>query len=80
MNCETQREADEMWSKLSADGREVPCGWLKDRYGLSWQVFPVAFIEMLQDPAPAKTDRVMRAVLGMKRLIIEEFQRAFDGR
>jgi predicted 3-demethylubiquinone-9 3-methyltransferase (glyoxalase superfamily) len=79
VNCETQQEVDELWAMLSAGGAEQPCGWLKDRYGLSWQVVPSVLGRMLQDKDPAKAQRVMQAMLGMTKIDIQGLQRAYDG-
>ena len=79
MNCETQEEVDELWEKLSAGGKEVECGWLKDKYGLSWQVVPTVLGELLGDKDPAKSQRVMNAVLKMKKLDIEGLKKAYQG-
>jgi predicted 3-demethylubiquinone-9 3-methyltransferase (glyoxalase superfamily) len=79
VNCENQQEVDEFWTKLSEDGSPGPCGWLKDKYGLSWQVVPTALGEMLADPDPAKTERVMAALLTMQKLDLAALQRAFAG-
>ena len=79
VNCETQAELDEYWRRLSEGGEPGPCGWLKDRYGLSWQIVPTLVGEMLQDPDAAKSDRVMRAILGMGKLDIEGLRRAYEG-
>jgi predicted 3-demethylubiquinone-9 3-methyltransferase (glyoxalase superfamily) len=68
VNCDDQKEVDHFWGKLSAGGQEVQCGWLKDRFGLSWQVVPTALIEMLQDKDPEKSKRTMAAMLKMKKL------------
>jgi predicted 3-demethylubiquinone-9 3-methyltransferase (glyoxalase superfamily) len=80
VNCQTQEEVDELWEKLSAGGEHGPCGWLKDRYGLSWQIVPVALGEMLSDPDPAKSQRVMAAMLNMGKLDEAELRRAYEGR
>jgi len=80
VNCENQREVDHFWDKLSAGGQEVQCGWLKDRFGLSWQVVPTALIEMLQDKDPEKSKRTMAAMLKMKKLDVDALKRAYDGR
>ncbi len=78
--CEDQKEIDYFWSKLTADGgEEGPCGWLKDKFGLSWQVAPTRLHEMLSDPDPAKRDRAMTQMLKMKKLDIEPLERAFAG-
>jgi len=77
VNCETQEEVDEFWEKLSEGGKEGPCGWLKDRYGLSWQINPIVLGEMLSDPDPAKAQRVMQAMLQMKKIDINRLQQAY---
>jgi len=79
VSCETQEEIDQLTAKLSGGG-ELQCGWLKDKYGLSWQIVPAVLHRMMTDKDPAKTDRVMRAVLGMKKLDIATLKRAFDGK
>src|SRR5882672_4321838 len=71
VNCETQEEVDHFWTKLSADGQEVQCGWLKDKFGISWQVVPTALIEMLGDKDPGRSQRVMAAMLKMTKIDIE---------
>jgi predicted 3-demethylubiquinone-9 3-methyltransferase (glyoxalase superfamily) len=80
VNCETQQEVDELWDKLSVDGEKGRCGWLKDRYGLSWQIIPSALGKMLQDKDPAKSKRVMQAMLQMSKIDIEKLQQAYDGK
>ena len=80
VNCETQKELDHFWKKLSAGGQEVECGWLKDRYGLSWQVIPADLPDMLQDGDPERTRAVMAAVLKMKKLDIATLRQAYEGR
>ena len=80
VNCETQEEVDHFWERLSAGGQEVQCGWLKDRFGVSWQVVPTVLIEMLQDKAPQKAKRVMAAMLKMKKISIEPLRQAYEGR
>ena len=80
MNCETQEEVDELWEKLSAGGKEVECGWLKDKYGLSWQIVPTVFSEMLQDKDAERSQRVMKAVLQMKKLDIARLEQAYHQR
>jgi predicted 3-demethylubiquinone-9 3-methyltransferase (glyoxalase superfamily) len=70
VNCETQEEIDEFWEKLSDGGEQGVCGWLKDKYGLSWQIVPTALGKMLQDKDSEKVNRVMQAVLHMKKLYI----------
>ncbi|MET7544179.1 MULTISPECIES: VOC family protein [unclassified Streptomyces] len=71
VDCESQAEVDELWAKLTDGGEESQCGWLKDKYGLSWQIVPRGLSEALSDPDPAKADRAMKAMLGMKKLDIE---------
>ena len=78
VNCETQQEVDELWKKLSAGGREDPCGWLQDKYGLSWQIIPTALGKMLGDKDPQKANRVMQAMLKMKKIDIKGLQQAYD--
>ncbi|HZS09059.1 MAG TPA: VOC family protein [Blastocatellia bacterium] len=78
VSCETQQEIDEFWEKLSAGGEEGPCGWLKDRYGLSWQVTHTGWAEMLNDPDPRRSKRVMDAVLKMKKIDIKTLQQAYE--
>ena len=77
VNCETQKEVDELWSKLSAGGEEGPCGWLKDKFGLSWQIVPVALGRMMQDKDPKKAKRVMEAMLQMKKMDIARLEQAY---
>ena len=79
INCADQDEVDYYWSKLSDGGEEGPCGWLKDRYGLSWQVCPTGMLELLNDPDPGRVERAMRAMLGMKKLDLAALQAAADG-
>ncbi len=78
VNCETQEEVDELWEKLSLGGKEGQCGWLKDKYGLSWQVVPSVLGEMMQDKDAEKSSRVMKAVLQMKKIDIRTLQQAYD--
>ena len=78
VNCQTQEEVDEYWKKLSDGGREVQCGWLKDKYGLSWQIVPTILSEMLNDPDPKKADRVMKAMLQMKKIDIKGLKQAYE--
>ena len=77
VNCETQQEVDELWEKLSEGGQKSRCGWLKDKYGLSWQVVPTALVEMLQDKDAKKSSRVMQAMLQMDKIDIETLRRAY---
>jgi predicted 3-demethylubiquinone-9 3-methyltransferase (glyoxalase superfamily) len=78
--CEDQKEIDYFWSKLTAGGQEGPCGWLKDKFGLSWQVVPTALIDMLKDPDAAKSQRVTKAFLQMKKFDIAALKRAYEGK
>jgi len=78
VNCESQGEIDEFWARLSEGGEEGPCGWLKDRYGVSWQIVPTVLDELVRDPDPDRGQRAMKAMLGMKKLDIAELQRAAD--
>jgi predicted 3-demethylubiquinone-9 3-methyltransferase (glyoxalase superfamily) len=78
VNCETQQEVDDLWEKLSAGGKKDRCGWLKDKYGLSWQIIPSALGAMLQDKDPEKSKRVMQAMLQMSKIDIDALQRAYD--
>ena len=80
VNCDTQKEVDHYWSKLSAGGEESRCGWLKDKFGLSWQVVPVVLIEMLADKDPAKAKRVTHAMLQMDKIDIPTLKKAYDGK
>ncbi|HEV8124629.1 MAG TPA: VOC family protein, partial [Gemmatimonadales bacterium] len=78
VHCKNQDEVDEYWEKLTQGGHEVECGWLKDRYGLSWQIIPTILPKMLNDPDQEKADRVMEAMLTMKKIDIEQLERAYD--
>ena len=80
VSCETQEEVDALWSKLSADPKSEQCGWLKDRFGLSWQIVPTALGRLMGDKDPAKARRVMDAMLKMKKIDITALQQAFDGK
>jgi predicted 3-demethylubiquinone-9 3-methyltransferase (glyoxalase superfamily) len=79
VNCDTQQEVDEFWEKLSAGGEQIQCGWLKDKYGLSWQIVPTVLGQLMQDKDPKKSERVMRALLQMKKLDIAGLKRAYEG-
>ena len=81
VHCETQEEVDYYWEKLSegGDAQAQQCGWLKDKYGASWQIVPAVLIEMLQDPDAEKSQRVMAAMLHMKKIDIETLKRAYAG-
>jgi predicted 3-demethylubiquinone-9 3-methyltransferase (glyoxalase superfamily) len=74
--CETQAEVDYFWSKLSQGGRDGPCGWLKDKFGLSWQVVPAILPKLLKDPNPAKAEGVMKAMLQMRKIDIAVLKQA----
>lgn len=76
VNCETQQEVDELWDKLSEGGRKDRCGWLTDKYGLSWQIIPSALMELMSDPDPEKSRRVMKAMLQMDKIDIAGLRRA----
>jgi predicted 3-demethylubiquinone-9 3-methyltransferase (glyoxalase superfamily) len=78
VNCETQEEVDELWDKLSAGGSQEQCGWLKDQYGVSWQIVPTALGELMQDQDAAKAERVMKAMLHMKKLDINTLKQAAE--
>ncbi|MDI3389944.1 VOC family protein [Streptomyces sp. B-S-A8] len=81
VDCEDQKEVDRLWSALTADGgAEGPCGWLKDKYGLSWQIVPRALDELLADPDPARAARAMKAMLGMGKLDVQALTDAADGK
>jgi len=81
VNCTSQQEVDELWEKLLAGGgAEDACGWLRDKYGLSWQIIPTALGEMMSDPDKQKAGRAMQAMLKMKKIDIAEMRRAFDGK
>ncbi len=78
VNCQTQQEVDTYWDKLSAGGAEAQCGWLKDQFGLSWQIVPTALPELLAHPDPAKANRVMKAMLTMKKIDVQELRKASE--
>jgi predicted 3-demethylubiquinone-9 3-methyltransferase (glyoxalase superfamily) len=79
VHCETQNEVDYYWNALTERGQGGSCGWLKDKYGVSWQIVPSALPGMLMDPDPEKTQRVTKAFLQMKKFDIEELERAYKG-
>jgi predicted 3-demethylubiquinone-9 3-methyltransferase (glyoxalase superfamily) len=79
VTCADQKEIDHYWDKLSDGGEEGPCGWLKDRFGLSWQVAPAGMAGMINDPDRARADRAMRAMLGMKKIDLAALTAAADG-
>jgi predicted 3-demethylubiquinone-9 3-methyltransferase (glyoxalase superfamily) len=78
VNCETQQEVDELWEKLSEGGEMQQCGWLQDKYGVSWQIIPTILGKLLSDKDPAKAQRVMRAMLQMKKIDIAGLKQASD--
>jgi predicted 3-demethylubiquinone-9 3-methyltransferase (glyoxalase superfamily) len=80
VNCGTQKEVDRLWEALSEGGEKVECGWLKDKYGLSWQIVPTILERMISDPDPGRVDRVFRAVMRMKKLDIKELKEAYGQR
>ena len=81
INCETQEEVDHFWEKLTANGgEESACGWLRDKFGLSWQVTPTVLIDMLHDKNSEKAERVMKAMLQMQKIDIEDLKQAYVGR
>jgi predicted 3-demethylubiquinone-9 3-methyltransferase (glyoxalase superfamily) len=79
VHCDDQEEVDYYWSKLSAGGEEGPCGWLKDKYGVSWQVVPKALLDLITDPDAEKAKRTTEALFGMKKLDIDALERAHAG-
>ena len=79
VDCETQAEVDELWERLSAGGRKIQCGWLTDKYGVSWQIIPRTLIELMQDKDPVKSQRVFKAMLQMTKIDIEGLKRAYRG-
>jgi predicted 3-demethylubiquinone-9 3-methyltransferase (glyoxalase superfamily) len=80
VNCKTQEEVDELWEKLSAGGKKGVCGWLNDKYGLSWQIVPTFLAEMMQDKDAEKTERVMKALLQMTKLDVKKLKQAYEQR
>ncbi|MFZ4620584.1 MAG: VOC family protein [Bacteroidota bacterium] len=81
VDCEDQQEVDELWTKLTADGgKESRCGWLKDKFGLSWQIIPKALMQYLRDPDPAKAKRAMDAMMTMNKIDVEGLKKAHEGR
>jgi predicted 3-demethylubiquinone-9 3-methyltransferase (glyoxalase superfamily) len=81
VNCESQEEVNYYWEKLSESGDEKAqqCGWLKDKYGVSWQIVPTVLVELLNDPDPEKSQRVMKSILKMKKIDMKTLQRAYEG-
>ncbi len=79
VNCESQAEVDDLWEKLSAGGQKSQCGWLTDKYGLSWQIIPTALGKLMSDPDPARSGRVIKAMLQMGKIDIQALERAASG-
>jgi predicted 3-demethylubiquinone-9 3-methyltransferase (glyoxalase superfamily) len=79
VDCKTQDEVDHLWDKLSAGGQVQQCGWLQDKFGVSWQIIPTVLMELMRDKDPAKSKRVMEAMLKMVKLDIAELRRAYEG-
>jgi predicted 3-demethylubiquinone-9 3-methyltransferase (glyoxalase superfamily) len=80
VNCQTQKEVDYYWEKLSKGGKKVACGWLKDKFGVSWQVTPTILMDLIKDKDPAKCDRVMKAMMKMVKIDIEKIKKAAKGK
>jgi predicted 3-demethylubiquinone-9 3-methyltransferase (glyoxalase superfamily) len=80
VNCETQQEVDELWEKLSAGGEPGRCGWLKDKFGLSWQIIPSALSKLMGDPDPEKSKAVFEAMMKMNKIVIADLEKAYEGR
>jgi predicted 3-demethylubiquinone-9 3-methyltransferase (glyoxalase superfamily) len=80
VNCETQEEVDRLWEKLSQGGEKQQCGWLKDKFGVSWQIVPLVLAEMLNDQDPIKSQRVMKAMLPMGKIDIKILKQAYNGK
>ena len=79
VKCDSQQEVDELWDRLSEGGEQLSCGWLRDKFGVSWQIIPTALGEMLSDPDPQKSGRAMQAMLQMSKLDIAALQKAYNG-
>jgi len=79
VNCETQQEVDDLWGKLSASKADEQCGWLKDKYGVSWQIIPTVLAKLMGDKNPKKANAAVQAMLKMKKIDIKGLQKAFDG-
>jgi predicted 3-demethylubiquinone-9 3-methyltransferase (glyoxalase superfamily) len=80
VNCQTQEEVDQLWEKLSAGGERQRCGWLKDQFGLSWQIIPTVLGKLMSDPDPAKSGAVMQAMLKMDKIVIADLEKAYEGK
>jgi predicted 3-demethylubiquinone-9 3-methyltransferase (glyoxalase superfamily) len=79
VNCETQAEVDDLWAKLTVGGKEVQCGWLQDKFGVSWQIVPKAFFELMQDKDAVRSQRVFKAMLQMTKIDVEGLKQAYEG-
>ncbi|WP_188189146.1 VOC family protein [Nonomuraea sp. SYSU D8015] len=79
VECEDQKEVDDLWARLTEGGEESQCGWLKDRWGLSWQIIPRRLPELLSDPEPARAERAVQAMLGMKKIDVQALEDAANG-
>jgi predicted 3-demethylubiquinone-9 3-methyltransferase (glyoxalase superfamily) len=79
VNCETQAEVDELWAKLTSGGKEVQCGWLTDKFGVSWQIIPREFMQLMQDKDPVKSQRVFKAMMQMVKIDLDVLKRAYRG-
>lgn len=79
VNCSTQEEVDELWDKLSEGGEIQQCGWLKDKFGVSWQIIPATLGKLMSDPDPVKSQRVVQAMLKMKKIVIAQLEEAYRG-
>jgi len=79
VNCETQADVDHLWDNLSAGGEKLPCGWVRDKYGFSWNIVPVGLVDVIGGPDPEKAQRAMQAMLQMEKLDIDELRRAYAG-
>jgi predicted 3-demethylubiquinone-9 3-methyltransferase (glyoxalase superfamily) len=80
VDCDGQQEVDELWAKLSAGGEPGRCGWLKDKFGVSWQIIPKTLMKLMGDPDSAKSQAVMQAMLKMNKIVVEDLQKAYDGK
>jgi predicted 3-demethylubiquinone-9 3-methyltransferase (glyoxalase superfamily) len=80
VNCKTQKELDRMWARLSEGGKDIQCGWLVDKFGVSWQIVPSVLGKLMADPDPARSARVFQALMGMKKLDIKALKKAHEGR
>jgi predicted 3-demethylubiquinone-9 3-methyltransferase (glyoxalase superfamily) len=78
VNCESQQEVDELWEKMSAGGQKLQCGWLKDRFGLSWQIIPSVLSQLLEDKDAEKSGRVWKAMLQMEKIDIQKLKQAYE--